>query len=63
MALEKLRSREIIGASQDGYREWVSLLAAIYAIAMKIPPTLNYHLELGRYLRDIEVKDVDDKTI
>ena len=42
MTLEEMRSGEIIRVNQDGNREWVSLLAAICAIAMKIPPVLIY---------------------
>ena len=36
MTLKEMKSREIMGANQDRNREWVSLLAAVYAIAMKI---------------------------
>ena len=42
MSLEEMRSGEIIGANQDGNREWVSLLAATCAVVMKIPPCLIY---------------------
>lgn len=51
MTLEKMRSGEIIGVSQNGNREWVSLLAVIYVIAMKISPVLIYQGESGD-LRD-----------
>lgn len=44
---EELRNGEIIGASQDGNREWVSLLAAICAVADVIPPALIYQGECG----------------
>lgn len=38
MTQEELERGEIIGASQDGNREWMSLLAAVCADAAKIPP-------------------------
>lgn len=44
---EELRNGEIIGASQDGNREWVSLLAAICAVADVIPQALIYQGECG----------------
>lgn len=44
---EGLRNGEIIGASQDGSREWVSPLAAISAVADVIPPALIYQGECG----------------
>ena len=62
MTLEKMRSGEIIGASQDGNREWVSLLAAVCAVAIKIPPVLIYQGESGD-LRDSWVEDVGDDTV
>lgn len=37
MILEKMRSGKIIGVNQDWNRKYVSLLTAVYAIAMKIP--------------------------
>lgn len=52
MNLEKMRNGEIIGVSQDRNREQVSLLAAIYAVAIKIPPYFIYQEELGD-LRDM----------
>lgn len=39
---EELRSDGIIGSSHDGNKEWVSLLAAICAIADTIPPVFIY---------------------
>lgn len=47
MTHEELKSGEIIGSSQDGNREWVSLLAAICAVAATVPPTLIYQGESG----------------
>lgn len=37
MTHEELVSGEIIGASQDGSKEWVSLLAAICAVPATLP--------------------------
>ena len=42
MSLEEMRNGEIIGASQNGNREWVLLLAIICAVAMKISSYLIY---------------------
>ncbi len=47
MTHEELKSGEIIGSSQDSNREWVSLFAAIYAVAATVPPTLIYKGESG----------------
>ena len=47
MTHEELRSGEIIGASQDGNREWVLLLAVIFAVASTISPVLIYQREPG----------------
>lgn len=49
-------------ASQDGNKEWVLLLAAICAVAMKILPVLIYQRESGD-LRDIWVDDIGDDTV
>ena len=61
MSLEEMRSGEIIGASQDGNREWVLLLAAICAVAMKIP-RLIYQGNPGD-LRGTWVEDIGDNTV
>ncbi len=42
MTLEEMKSGEIIGASQDGNREWVSLLTAVCAVGMRIQPVFIY---------------------
>ena len=62
MTKGKLRSGEIIGASQDGNREWISLLAAICAVADVIPPTLIYQGE-SEDLRDSWIEDLGEKKI
>lgn len=59
---EELRSGEIIGASQDRNREWVSLLAAIFALANVVPPALIYQGDSGD-LRDSRVDDLGNETV
>lgn len=54
---EELKSDEIIGASQDGNREWVSLFTAICAVASTISPALIYQGKSGN-LRDIWTDDI-----
>ncbi|KAF2175824.1 hypothetical protein K469DRAFT_609322 [Zopfia rhizophila CBS 207.26] len=44
-AIRKLKSKRILGATQDGSREWISLLACICADGGFIPPTLIYQGE------------------
>ena len=62
MTREELRSGEIIGASQDGNGEWVSLLAAICAVANVIPPALVYQGESGD-LRDSWIEDLGEEKV
>ncbi len=62
MTHEGLKSREIIGSSQDGNGEWVSLLAAICAVAAIVPPTLIYKRELGD-LRNTWTDDIGQDTV
>ena len=59
---DKLHSCEIIGASQDGNREWVSLLATIFALADVILLALIYQEEFGD-LRDFLVDDLEKETV
>ena len=53
---EEVRNDEIIGASQDWNKEWVSLLAAICAVADVIPRALIYQ----GYSGDLRNSWVDD---
>ncbi len=62
MTHEELESGEIIGASQDCNREWVSLLAAICAVATTVPPALIYQGELGN-LRSTWADDIGQDTV
>ena len=57
-----MRSRKIIGASYNGNREWVLLLAAVCAVTIKILPVLIYQGQSGD-LQDSLVEDVGDETI
>jgi hypothetical protein len=58
MAREALESRRILGAIQDGSREFISLLACVCADGTAIPPALIYKGE-SNDLRDSWVEDVD----
>jgi hypothetical protein len=58
MAREALESRRILGAIQDGSREFISLLACVCADGSSIPPALIYKGE-SNDLRDSWVEDVD----
>ncbi len=62
MTYEELASSEIIGASQDGSREWISLLAAICVVSATIPPSLIYQGESGD-LRNTWVDDIGQDTV
>ena len=59
---EEPRSGEIIGASHGGNKEWVSLLAAICAIADTIPPAFIYQGDSGD-LRDSWIDDLEEETV
>jgi hypothetical protein len=45
ITLHAVKSRRIIGASQDGSQEFLSLLACICANGTKLPPALIYRGE------------------
>ena len=42
MSVEALKSKRIVGASQDGNREFITLIAAICADGSTLPPSLIY---------------------
>jgi len=42
VGINQLKDKKIIGASQDGSREFISLLACICADGTAIPPALIY---------------------
>lgn len=62
MIREKLRSNKIIEVSQDGNREWILLLAAIYVVANIIPPTFIYQGQ-SRDLNDSWIEDLGEKRV
>lgn len=62
MTHEELKGGEIIGASQHSNREWVSLLAAICAVAAPIPTALIYQGGSGN-LRSMWVDDIGQDTV
>ena len=57
MSLEALYSGRITHASQDRSREFLSLLASIYADGSALPPALIYKEDSGT-LQDTWVEDV-----
>ena len=57
MTLEALLSGRITHASQDGSREFLSLLVCTYADGSALPPALIYKGDSG-LLQDIWVEDV-----
>jgi hypothetical protein len=61
MTLEALQSGRITHASQDGSREFLSLLACIGADGDVIPPTLIYQGESGD-LQDTWIEDWTSET-
>ena len=56
MTLEALQSGRITHASQDGSREFITLLASISATGIALPPALIYQGDSGT-LQDTWVKD------
>ena len=58
MTLHALKSERIIGASQDGSREFISLLACICADGTALPPALIYKGDSGD-LQDLWVSDFE----
>lgn len=58
MAHEELTRNEIIVVSQDGNREWISLLVAIYVVPAIISLTLIYQGESDD-LRSIQIDNID----
>ena len=62
MTDEELKSGEIIGSSQDGSREWVSLLTAICAVAATVNPTLIYQGE-SEDLRNTWTDNIGQDTV
>jgi hypothetical protein len=61
LGINQLKSKKIIGASQDGSREFVSLLACICADGTAIPPALIYQGTSGD-LQDTWLEDFDHSS-
>ena len=59
MTRKALKSRRLLGASQDGNREFISLIASICADGSHLPPALIYKGE-SHDLRDSWLEDFDD---
>ena len=57
MSLEALQSGRITHASQDGSREFISLLACISASGAFLPPALIYK---GEHLQDSWLEDLHE---
>jgi hypothetical protein len=58
VALETLKSKRMLGASQDGSREFITLIAAICADELCIPPALIYQ-GVSYNLQDTWLEDFD----
>jgi len=58
VSIEALKSKRLLGASQDGSREFTTLIAAISAAPASIPPALIYKAE-SHDLQDIWLEDFD----
>ena len=62
MTREALETGQIVGASQDGSREFISILAGICADGSHLPPTLIYRGD-SHDLRSSWVEDVDSSDL
>ena len=62
MTLESLRSGRVLGASQDGSREFISILACICADTTFLPPTLIYQGK-SNDLQSSWVEDVKEEEV
>ena len=61
VALDRLRRKKILGASQDGSREFISLLACICADGTALPPGLIYQGDSDD-LQDSWLEDFDHSS-
>ena len=59
VSVEGLKSKRVIGASQDGNREFITLIASICADGSHLPPTLIYQGE-SYDLQDTWLDEFDD---
>ncbi|EDN04832.1 predicted protein [Histoplasma mississippiense (nom. inval.)] len=60
VSINALKSGRTIGASQDGSREFITLLASICADGTSLPPALIYQGE-SRDMQDTWLEDFDSK--
>jgi len=61
VSIRHIKSKKILGANQDGNREFTSLLACICAGGTAIPPALIYQGESGD-LQDVWLVDFDSSS-
>ena len=61
VAVQQLKSKKLLGASQDGSREFISLLAGICADGTALPPALIYEGKSGD-LQDTWLEDYDSSV-
>jgi DDE superfamily endonuclease len=61
VSIESLKSKRIAGASQDGNREFITLIASICADGSALPPSLIYQGE-SYDLQDTWLDEFDDST-
>jgi hypothetical protein len=59
VSIEALQSKRLLGTSQDGSREFITLIALICAAPSHIPPALIYQGE-SHDLQDTWLEDFDD---
>ena len=53
-----IESKKVLGSSQNGFREFISLLATVYADGSALPPALIYQ-EDSYDLQDTQLEDYD----
>jgi hypothetical protein len=58
VGINQLKSRKLLGAKQDGSREFISLLVCISADGTAIPPGLIYQGESGD-LQEVWLEEFD----
>ena len=61
VAVRQLKSKKLLGASQDRSREFISLLASICADSTALPPALIYEGKSGD-LQDTWLEDYDSSV-
>ena len=59
MSTEQLKRGKLLGANQDGNREWISLLATICTDRTALPPAIIYQSDSGD-LQESWLQDFDN---